>query len=96
MLSTQCLGVEISIILSGDSACIGLSVILTCWLLLTPEVDVFTESTLRGDKYRAGKAVSMVLVVVMAIMVVVVAVGAEKSACCRRDNSRIGACLRSA
>jgi hypothetical protein len=93
MLSTQDLGVDIAIVLSGDGAGIGRSGILTRWLLL--RLMYFTESVL-NIKYRAGKAASMVLVVVTAIVVVVAVVGANKSACCRRDNSRMGACLQSA
>ena len=56
--------------------------ILTCWLLV--RLMCFTkELALRGHKYRAGKAVSMA-VVVAAIVVVVEVVGAE--------NSGVGSC----
>ena len=66
MLSTQDLGVEIPIILSGDGAGIGLSAILTRQLLL--RLMCFTESALRVIKYRARKAASMVLVVVTVVV----------------------------
>jgi hypothetical protein len=77
MPSNQDPGVEITAVLGGDGVDAGLSIDLDT--LVIGEVDVFTkELALRGHKYRAGKAASIV-VDVAAIVVVIAVVGAEMS-----------------
>jgi hypothetical protein len=70
MLSTQDIGVEITVVLSRDGVRIGLSTDLDTVRLMCLQ----KESALRGHKYRARKVAS-IAVVVAAIVVV----GAEKS-----------------